>query len=140
MKKIIIPILCLLPMFAVSQEPAKKESERVKSGFGVSIVQVQPEYPGGPDSLQSFLKSKMTYPSQAKLNHIQGRVYAGFMVDRTGKIKDIKILSGVNEELDNEAMRVLRMMPEWKPGSAGGAAVDVQYILPVDFILPKQQN
>ena len=41
-------------MFAVSQEPAKKESERVKSGFGVSIVQVQPEYPGGPDSLQSF--------------------------------------------------------------------------------------
>ena len=113
-------------MFAVSQEPAKKESERVKSGFGVSIVQVQPEYPGGPDSLQSFLKSNMTYPSQAKLNHIQGRVYAGFMVDRTGKIKDIKILSGVNEELDNEAMRVLRMMPEWKPGSAGGSAVDVQ--------------
>ena len=51
-----------------------------------------------------------------------------------------KVLSGVNEELDNEAMRVLRMMPEWKPGSAGGSAVDVQYILPVDFILPKQQN
>ena len=82
----------------------------------------------------------MTYPAQAKLNHIQGRVYAGFMVDRKGKIKDIRILSGVNEELDNEAIRVLKLMPDWTPGSAGGSAVDVQYTYFLDFILPKDMK
>lgn len=140
MKKIVIPILLLFPLLAMSQKPTVKESEKVKSGFGVSVVQVQPEFPGGPDSLQSFLKTNLTYPAQAKLNHLQGRVYIGFMVDRSGKIKDVKILSGVNEELDNEALRVMGMMPDWKPGSAGGATVDVQYILPIDFMLPKTQN
>ncbi|HRH66048.1 MAG TPA: energy transducer TonB [Bacteroidia bacterium] len=140
MKKIVLPILFLSPFFIQAQHPVPKESERVKSGFGVSVVQVQPEFPGGPDSLQSFLKTNMSYPPQAKLNRIQGRVYLGFLVDRTGKIKDLKILSSVNEDLDNEALRVLRLMPDWKPGNAGGSAVDVQYILPVDFILPKPQN
>ncbi|HNQ00393.1 MAG TPA: energy transducer TonB [Bacteroidia bacterium] len=140
MKKFIFPLLLINAVIVYGQKPAPKDNDRVKSGFGVSVVQVQPQFPGGADSLQSFMKANMTYPAQAKLNHIQGRVYAGFMVDRKGKIKDIRILSGVNEELDNEAIRVLKLMPDWTPGSAGGSAVDVQYILPVDFILPKDMK
>ncbi len=115
----------------------KPKEEKVKAGFGVSVVQVQPEFPGGPDSLQSFLKKNLDYPDSAKYNRIQGRVYIGFLVDKKGRIKEEKVLSGVNELLNNEALRVVRMMPEWKPGTAGGNPVSVQYILPVDFILPK---
>ena len=116
----------------------KKEHQRVKAGFGVSVVQVQPEFPGGPDSLSSFLKKNMVYPLQAKLNGIHGRVYIGFLVEKTGKIKNERVLSGVNEELNEEALRVVKTMPDWKPGSTAGNPVDVQYILPIDFYMPQK--
>ncbi|MBP6334489.1 MAG: energy transducer TonB [Bacteroidia bacterium] len=138
MKNLSLCILFLIPLFCSAQEPdVKPKEEKVKAGFGVSVVQVQPEFPGGPDSLQSFLKKNLDYPDSAKYNRIQGRVYIGFLVDKKGRIKEEKVLSGVNELLNNEALRVVRMMPEWKPGTAGGNPVSVQYILPVDFILPK---
>lgn len=138
MKNKSVLFLFLLPLFCLAQEPdTRKKEEGVQAGFGVTVVQVQPEFPGGPDSLQSFLKKNLTYPDSAKYNRIQGRVYIGFLVDKKGRIKDEKVLSGVNELLNNEALRVVRLMPEWKPGTAGGNAVSVQYILPVDFIVPQ---
>lgn len=118
----------------------KKEHQRVKAGFGVTVVQSQPEFPGGLDSLNSFLKNNMTYPLQAKLNGIQGRVYVGYLIDKTGKIKNAKVLSGVNEDLNNEALRVVQLLPDWQPGTKGGVAVDVQYILPLDFVIPAKRE
>jgi len=112
----------------------------VKAGFGVSIVQTQPQFPGGSDSLESFLNSVLVYPEQARINHVQGKVYVGFLVEYTGKIKNTRILSSVSEELDAEAMRVIGMMPDWEPGTAAGAAVSVQYILPIEFITPPKPN
>lgn len=134
----ILPLIIFLigPFLGIAQEESTKQ-EPVKAGFGVSVVQVQPEFPGGPDSLQSFLKGNLRYPDSAKYNRIQGRVYIGFLVDKKGKIKEEKILNGVNELLDNEALRVVRMMPQWTPGTAGGSPTNVQYILPIDFIIPR---
>lgn len=137
MKTRILLIIFFFPLFVFSQEEEKQNTEKVKAGFGLSVVQIQPEFPGGPDSLQSFLKSNLRYPDSAKYQRIQGKVYIGFLVDKKGKIRDEKILSGVHELLDNEALRVIRMMPQWKPGSAGGSPTDVQYVLPVDFLIPK---
>ncbi len=136
MKIQLLSIFLLVPLLGMAQEESAKQ-EPVKAGFGVSVVQVQPEFPGGPDSLQSFLKGNLHYPDSAKYNRIQGRVYIGFLVDKKGKIKEEKILNGVNELLDNEALRVVRMMPEWTPGTAGGSPTSVQYTLPIDFIIPK---
>ncbi len=135
-RKLSVSALSLL-LFITVHAQETKNSETVKAGFGVTVVQVQPEFPGGPDSLQRFLKHNLTYPDSAKYKRIQGRVYIGFLVDKKGKIRDEKILSGVNELLDNEALRVVKLMPEWKPGTAGGNPVSVQYVLPVDFIVPK---
>ncbi|HNQ42708.1 MAG TPA: energy transducer TonB [Saprospiraceae bacterium] len=135
--KYLTVILLILPLFCFSQDEEAGQNKSVKSGFGVSVVQVQPEFPGGPDSLQSFLKQNLTYPDSAKFNRIQGRVYIGFLVDKKGKIGEAKVLSGVNELLDNEALRVVSQMPQWKPGTAGGNPTSVQYILPIDFIIPK---
>lgn len=114
--------------------------DHVKAGFGVTVVQSQPQFPGGEDSLISFLKNNLRYPPEAKLAWIQGRVFVGFMIDYTGKIKDIKVLSGVNQQLDDEALRVVHMMPEWIPGKIGETNVDTRYILPIEFTMPKRNK
>lgn len=133
MKKLIFAALFLSSVAAYSQQSSGR---RVKSGFGVTVVQKQPQYAGGQDSLNAFLNRNINYPLQARLNNIQGRVYVGFMITAEGKVTDIRLLSGVNEELDQEAIRVTGMMPDWKPGTIDGKPVSVQYILPIDFVIP----
>ncbi len=114
--------------------------EKVKAGFGVTVVQQQPQFPGGEDSLVSFLKNNLRYPQEARLAWIQGRVFIGFMIDHSGKMKNIKVLSSVNSQLDEEALRVVHMMPEWQPGKIGDTNVDTQYILPIEFVMPPKRE
>src|SRR5690349_611150 len=83
---------------------AQEKKEKVQKGFGVTVTQVQPEFPGGSDSLEAFLHNNLIYPEKAKKEHIEGKVYVGFKVSRTGKIIDPKVISTVSEELDNEAL------------------------------------
>ena len=137
---IVFAALVTTGSFGQTTSTPKKEHQRVKSGFGVTVVQSQPEFPGGQDSLDSFLRNNLVYPQQAKLNGIHGRVYIGYLIDKTGKIKNVRVLSGVNDELNNEALRVVQLFPDWKPGSKGGTAVDVQYILPLDFYIPPKRD
>ncbi len=118
----------------------KKDNQKVKAGFGVSVVQTQPEFPGGSDSLYNFLINNLKYPRHAKLSGIYGRVYIGFLVDKTGKLLNQRLLSGVTDELNDEAMRVVKAMPDWKPGTRAGENIDVQYIMPIDFILPPKNE
>ncbi|MCX6273869.1 MAG: energy transducer TonB [Bacteroidetes bacterium] len=131
-------IICIL-ILSISAGKLYSQ-DRVKAGFGVTVVQSQPQFPGGEDSLISFLKNNLRYPQEAKLAWIQGRVFVGFLIDYTGKIKDIKVLSGVNQQLDDEALRVVHMMPEWIPGKIGETNVDTRYILPIEFIMPKRNK
>jgi protein TonB len=131
-------IICLLVLSTSAGELYAQD--RVKAGFGVTVVQSQPQFPGGEDSLISFLKNNLRYPQEAKLAWIQGRVFVGFLIDYTGKIKEIKVLSGVNQQLDDEALRVVHMMPEWIPGKIGETNVDTRYILPIEFIMPKRNK
>ena len=139
MKKYILPALLLCSItVAVAQDKKGEKKEKVKAGFGVTMVQVQPEFPGGPDSLQAFLNRNLSYPEKAKADRIGGRVYVSFKIDMKGKIIDPKVISGITDELDAEALRVVKQMPDWKPGTAGGSPVIVQYILPIDFIIPSR--
>jgi TonB family protein len=136
MKNLFFLCLLLAAFVAFGQSTNKDEKKPVKKGFGVTVTQIQPEFPGGTDSLERFLNDNLVYPQKAKIDHIQGRVYVGFMVDRNGKIVNPRILSSASEELDKEALRVVSIMPDWKPGTAGGSPMDVQYILPIDFVTP----
>lgn len=131
-------IICIL-ILSISAGKLYSQ-DRAKAGFGVTVVQSQPQFPGGEDSLISFLKNNLRYPQEAKLAWIQGRVFVGFLIDYTGKIKDIKVLSGVNQQLDDEALRVVHMMPEWIPGKIGETNVDTRYILPIEFVMPKRNK
>jgi protein TonB len=95
----------------------------------------KPEYPGGLDSLSAFLKRELVYPRKAKRKGIQGRVMVVFAVNKDGTISDIRVAESVYEDLDNEAVRVAKLMPPWKPGIIEGSPVRFSFNLPVRFRL-----
>lgn len=99
------------------------------------FVEEPPLFPGGDDKLFEYLSKNIKYPTIAKENNIQGRVYVTFVVDKDGKVKDAKVLRGIGGGCDEEALRVVKNMPEWKPGRQNGRSVLVQYNLPVLFNL-----
>jgi periplasmic protein TonB len=101
----------------------------------VLIVEEMPEYPGGDMERLRFLASNIQYPMQATENGIQGTVYFQFIIDSKGNITDVKILRGIGGGCDEEALRVIKMMPQWKPGRQNGRTVRVLYTMPVSFRL-----
>ena len=113
--------------------PTKNKNEEEEEIL--TFVDDMPEFPGGENALLSFLGSNVRYPVIAQENGIQGRVYVSFVIDETGNINDVSIIRGVDVSLDNEAIRVVRLMPKWKPGKQGGKAVKVRYNVPIFFDL-----
>ncbi|MCI0474326.1 MAG: TonB family protein, partial [Ignavibacteria bacterium] len=99
------------------------------------LAEYLPEYPGGHNALRSFVSTNIKYPRAAKDNKIQGTVYLRFEVKKTGKIGKIEIQKGVNPLLDEEAVRVVSLLPDFIPGSQNGKAVNVWYSLPIEFRL-----
>lgn len=96
---------------------------------------VEPSFPGGIKELQKFIISNINYPEESRKNNIEGAVLVTFVVKSNGKIEDIKIKNSVNPELDNEAVRVVKLMPDWIPGEVNGERVDVMASLPFKFRL-----
>ncbi len=106
----------------------------------MTVVEVMPEYPGGQEELFKYLGRNVAYPSNALDKGIQGTVYVTFVVMTDGTIDGARIMQGVHPDLDNEAMRVVRGMPGWKPGMIGGKAVRVQYVLPIRFTIQDRKT
>ena len=99
-------------------------------------VETMPEFPGGQQGLFKYLSENVKYPVIAQENGIQGRVICQFVVNRDGSIVDVEVVhSGGDPSLDNEAIRVIKSMPKWKPGMQKGKPVRVKYTLPVIFKL-----
>ena len=96
-------------------------------------VEKQPEYPGGYEKMMIFLRKKMTYPKAAVRERIEGTVYVAFVIDEEGRVNDVRTLRGISRECDAEAERVVRLMPNWKPGKLHGKPVPVRFVLPIKF-------
>ena len=96
-----------------------------------------PLFPGGENELFKYLDKELIYPDFPLKNGIQGTVYLTFVINRDGSVGDIKLLRGVDDFLNNEAIRVVNKMPKWKPGKQNGNAVRVQLNLPVKFKINK---
>ena len=99
------------------------------------MVEVMPEFPGGVRTMLDFIKKNIQYPEIARKNGIQGRVIVGVVVDKNGSVTNLTILKSIDPYLDKEAIRVIRLMPKWKPGTQMDKPVKVKYAIPVSFKL-----
>ena len=99
-------------------------------------VERMPQYPGGDEALLKFIQDNIKYPSAAAELGIEGRVIIRFVVGKTGEVSDIKVIRGVSS-CNDEAIRVVKMMPKWEPGMNKGEPVNVYYTLPIVFKLQK---
>ena len=99
------------------------------------IVEEMPSFPGGEQKLMEFVGKNIKYPQIARETGIQGRVFVNFVVEPDGSVSNVSVLRGIGGGCDEEAMRVVKNMPKWKPGKQRGKPVRVQYMLPVNFKL-----
>jgi len=103
-----------------------------------TVVEEQPEFPGGIQAMYKFLAENLQYPAPAMRAKVQGKVFLNFVVTKEGEIKDATILKGIGFGADEEALRVMSQMPRWKPGMQDGKALNVRYNLPIAFDLGKK--
>jgi TonB family protein len=100
-----------------------------------TVVEEMPMFPGGDAALLQFIANNTSYPEDSKSKNIQGRVIIRFCVTADGGVSQIAVLKGVAPDLDAEAMRVVKSLPEFKPGKQGGKPVPVWYMVPITFTL-----
>ena len=112
-----------------------EETEEPQEKVIFQVVEEMPEFPGGMGEAMKFLAKNIKYPVAAQQAKIEGRVIVQFVVERDGSISDIHTVRSVSPELDAEAIRVVSLMPKWKPGKQRGKAVAVKYTMPIMFRL-----
>ena len=112
-----------------------KEEKEVVEAEIFTIVEENPDFPGGEEARMKYLQENIKYPQMARESGIQGTVYATFVVEPDGRITYVGILRGIGGGCDEEAIRVIRNMPRWKPGKQRSKAVRVQFNMPIRFVL-----
>ncbi len=120
---------------AVSEQEKSKLTE---NGEVFTVVEQNPEFPGGMSELGRYLARAIKYPAAAQRANVQGKVFVQFVVGKDGEIRDPRIMKGIGFGCDEEALRVTLNMPQWVPGKQNGKAVAVQYNLPIAFVLEKK--
>ena len=124
-------------------EDAKKvevmEEEVVENEI-FTVVEQSPEFPGGETERLKFLQLNIKYPHEARIAAVQGTVYLTFVVEKDGNISDVRVLRGIGAGCDDEALRVIRLMPKWKPGKQRGKPVRVQMTIPIKFALVEKSK
>ena len=99
------------------------------------VVENMPEFPGGDLGLMKYIQRNVKYPPIAKEYNITGKVYVSFIVDKSGAVTNVKIVRGVDKNLDAEALRVVKSLPKYKPGKQRGQPVRVMFTIPINFTL-----
>lgn len=100
-----------------------------------TFVEEYPEFPGGDKALREYILNNIKYPEVARTSGITGTVYVQFVVEKDGSISDVKVVRGIGGGCDEEAVRVVKSMPRWKPGKQRGQPVRVYFTLPIEFKL-----
>lgn len=101
----------------------------------LDIAENMPEFPGDETELRQFLAQNISYPDEAREQGISGKVYIKFAVMEDGHVDHVQVVRGVHELLDNEAIRVVKLLPDWKPGTTEGKNVAVWFTIPINFAL-----
>ena len=125
----VLAILLMVNTNAMAQNK-KKANDKV-----LEKAEVMPEYPGGDQAMMDFVAKNVQYPQEARDKEISGRVLVSFIVEKDGSIADVKVVKGIGGGCDEEAVRVVKAMPNWKPGKDKGKPVRVSYMMPFTFKL-----
>ena len=118
-----------------SDEDEEIEIEEEDDEEFFMVVENMPEFPGGDLGLMKYIQKNVKYPAIAKEYNITGKVYVNFIVDKSGSVTNVKIVRGVDKNLDAEAMRVVKSLPKYKPGKQRGKSVRVMFTIPINFTL-----
>ena len=113
----------------------------ISTGFVFSqtgFVSSQPSYPGGNEAMTTYLQEQMRYPENALKKGIEGRVQVNFSVEKDGSLSGVRVMRGVDPELDAEAIRLVMNMPKWIPAMSDKTPIRMNYILPIVFSIPVQ--
>jgi TonB family protein len=115
------------------------EKPLINAGNAIyNFVEQPPEFPEGPDALKKFIHKVMRYPLEGRRNRIEGRVFVQFVIEKDGTITHIKIVKGIDDssnEFNEEAIRIVKLLPKWTPGRQNNYLVRVMYVLPISFKL-----
>ncbi len=117
--------------------PSSNESadEMYPDNLAYKIVEKMPKYQGGDLELRKFLATNIKYPQEARQSGISGKVYVKFVVNKEGFVENVSIARGVHSSLDDESVRVVKLLPRWEPGEQDGEKVNVWYTVPINFQL-----
>ena len=115
---------------------AATEDNSVKN---IATVEIMPQFPGGEAAWSKFLQKNLHYPAQAIDAGISGKVFISFVVEKDGHLSNITVVRGMGYGLEEEAMRVLKLVPPWKPGIQNGQPVRVMYNMPFNFQIPPSE-
>lgn len=117
------------------EEKTKEEEIVEKKEEPFTYVEEMPTYPTGMDDLMAFIGQNISYPEIAKRAGVEGKVFVQLVIEKDGSITDIKVAKGIGAGCDEEAVRVCKLLPKWKPGKQNGKPVRVRMVIPFLFRL-----
>lgn len=125
----LLVFLFAIVLLSRSQKDLKEQEDII------DFPDVEARYPGGSAAFQEYVSKNIRYPKTAIVNNEQGRVYLSFVVEKDGSISNIKIERGTTLSLDEEALRLMKGMPNWIPGEMDGHVVRSKMRIPINFTL-----
>lgn len=136
MKKILVLILFVACISQVGFSRGNEILAPQDSSMVYDFPEKMAHFPGNPDAMDLFIRKNLVYPPKLKAAGVQGKVYIQFIVEKDGSLTNITIrMSSKNEDLDQEAINVIKKMPNWIPGSIKGKNVRVKQTIPITFSL-----
>jgi len=131
--RLAVGALSLLGLLVTNPVNAQEVSDTSK--MSVPFIEQMPAFPGGTNEMFNFIRHNLNYPRQARKKQISGKVEVEFFIDEKGNVVDEKVVKAIGGGCDEEALRVVRLMPRWQPGKRNGVPDKVKYTLPFIFNL-----
>ncbi|MFZ4401250.1 MAG: energy transducer TonB [Bacteroidales bacterium] len=126
-------VMLIITLSGINKQLIAQDNENKADVF--TIVEKAPEFPGGDKARVKFLIKNLVYPKTARETGIEGTVFISFVVETDGSISHSKVIRGIGGGCDEEAIRVIKLMPKWEPGKQSGKNVRVQFNMPFKFTL-----
>ena len=127
--------MSLMAMFCLMTASAQKTVASQQSNKVYDVVDEMPEFPGGQLECFKYLQENLKYPKDAEQKKVEGMVLVQFIIDEDGRIFDTTVKQKAFPSLDQEAIRIVKGMPQWKPGKIAGKKVKTRFTLPIQFRL-----